>query len=45
MQSLGDESQAAADEAGAELQRGEHRRRADGDERGQALRLIVAELS
>ena len=38
MQRLGDESQAAADEAGAELQCGEHRRRADRDERGPALR-------
>ena len=38
VQRLGDQPEAAADQAGAELERGEHRRRADRDERGPALR-------
>ena len=38
VQRLGDEPQAAADETRAELECGEHRRRADRDERGSALR-------
>ena len=42
VQRLGDQTEAAADQAGAELERREHRRRADRDERGSALRRHAA---